>query len=308
MENPYEILGVAAGVSDEDLRKAYRELAKKHHPDLHPGDEGAEDRFKKISAAHSLLSDPEKRAQFDRGEIDADGAERRERSFYRAYADGSDGARYSPFGPEGETEFSAEDIFAEVFGKSGGAEGRSGFRMRGGDVTYSLRCPFLDTVNGAKKRIALPDGRYLDVSIPRGTRDRQTLRLKGQGMAGIGGGPPGDAFVEVHMEPHAFFHRKDDNIHVEVPVTLPEAVLGGKIRVPTIDGPVDLSVPAASNTGTSLRLRGRGVLAANSQLRGDQYVTLKVMLPDEPDEALSDFLKSWTLDHAYDVRGKAGVT
>lgn len=308
MKNPYDLLGVVSGASAEEIQKAYRELAKKHHPDLHPDDKEAEDRFKEISAAYTLLSDPEKRARFDRGEIDASGAEQRERSFYRAYADGSEGTRYSPSGADGEGGFSAEDIFAEVFGNFAGGEGQANFRMRGGDVTYSLRCPFLDAVNGAKKRIGLPDGKSLDVSIPQGTRDRQTLRLKGQGMAGIGGGPPGDAFVEIHVMPHAFFERKDDNIHVEVPVTLSEAVLGGKIRVPTIDGSVDLTIPPASNTGTTLRLRGKGIFSAKSSARGDQYVTLKVVLPEEPDEALREFLKNWTPRDQEDIRAKAGMT
>lgn len=308
MKNPYDILGVVSGATAEEIQAAYRELAKKNHPDLHPDDKKAEERFKEISAAYSLLSDPEKRARFDRGEIDESGAERRERSFYRAYADGSEGGRYSPFGSDAEGGFSAEDIFAEVFGNFGGGEEGAGFRMRGGDVTYTLRCPFLDAVNGAKKRVVLPDGKSLDVSIPRGTRDRQTLRLKGQGLAGIGGGPPGDAFVEVHIDSHAYFKRKDENIHVSVPVTLSEAVLGGKIRVPTIEGPVELTIPAGANTGTTLRLRGKGVFSAKNGAHGDQYVTLKVVLPEEPDEELIDFLKSWSPAQSYDVRERAGMT
>ena len=306
MDNPYEILGVAPDAADEDIRKAYRALAKKNHPDLHPGDKEAEERFKAISAANTLLSDAEQRGRFDRGEIDASGAERQERSFYRAYADGRDGANYSPSGADGEGAFSAEDIFAEVFGRRGSGEGQAQFRMRGADVTYTLRCAFLDAVNGARKQIGLPDGKTLNVAIPKGTRDRQTLRLKGQGMPGIGGGSAGDAFIEVHIEPHAWFRRKDDNIHIDIPVTLPEAVLGGKIRVPTIDGVVDLAVPKGSNTGTTLRLRGKGVpssaKAAASGTRGDQYVTLKLVLPDTPDPALSEFLKDWSPAAPYEPR------
>lgn len=308
MKTPYDILGVSPKASDDDIRIAYRALAKQNHPDLHPEDEEAEERFKEISAAYSLLSDPEKRAQFDSGEIDASGAENRERSFYRAYGDGGEGARYSSSGADGEGGYAAEDIFAEVFGQFGRGEGRPGFRMRGQDVTYTLRCPFLEAVNGGKKRITLPDGKSLDVSVPRGTRDRQTLRLKGQGMPGIGGGPAGDAFVEIHIQPHAFFQRKDDNIHVDVPVTLSEAVLGGQIRVPTIDGLVALTIPPASNTGTTLRLRGKGVAAPGNGPRGDQYVTLQVVLPDEPDEELKAFLKNWSPGEKDDIREKAGMT
>lgn len=308
MQSPYDSLGVSPTASDDDIRIAYRALAKKHHPDLHPDDKDAEERFKEISAAYGLLSDPEKRAQFDRGEIDASGAERRERSFYRAYADGSEGSRYSPFGADGEGTYSGEDIFTDIFGQSGGGGAQSGFRMRGQDITYTLRCRFLQAVNGTTTRIKLPDGKSIDVSIPQGTRDRQTLRLKGQGMPGIGGGPSGDAFVEIHVSPHAFFQRKDDNIHVEVPVTLSEAILGGQIRVPTIDGSVNLTIPPASNSGTTLRLRGKGVHAAADGTRGDQYVTLKVVLPDEPDDALKEFLESWSPEKTIDVRAKAGMT
>ena len=260
-----------------------------------------------MSAAYNLLSDPEKRARFDNGEIDASGAERRERSFYRAYADGNEGAKYSPFGEHGGSGFSAEDIFAELFRQHDG-DARSHFRMRGADVTYTLRCPFLEAVNGASKRITLPGGKSLDVTIPTGTNDRRTLRLEGQGMPGIGGGPPGDAYIEVHIEPHAFFRRKDGNIHVELPVTLSEAVLGGKIQAPTVDGMVTLTIPAGSNAGTTLRLRRKGVPSEKGQTRGDQYVSLKVVLPEDPDEELKEFLQSWSPTHHYDVRTRAGMT
>lgn len=306
MKNPYEVLGVTPKATAEEIRKAYRQLAKKYHPDLHPGDKAAEERFKEVSAANDLLSDPEKRARFDRGEIDETGAERRERAFYRSYAEGGDGPKYWSSGDQEGAGF-GEDLFADLFGgmgRSGGAR----MRMRGADATYSLRCPFLDAVRGARTRITLPDGKALDVTIPAGTHDRQTLRLKGQGMPGIGGGPPGDAFVEIHVEPHAFFRRKDDNIHVEVPVGLAEAVLGGKIQVPTVDGPVTLTVPPNSNTGTTLRLRGKGVPASGGRPRGDQYVTLKVVLPDAPDDELRAFLEQWSKAHPYDARAKAGMT
>lgn len=307
MKSPYEIIGVQDKASAAEIQKAYRELAKKFHPDLHPEDKDAEDRFKEISAAYSLLSDPEKRAQYDRGEIDESGAERRERSFYREYADGHAGERYAPFGGDGTGSYSAEDIFAEVFGQY--AEGRQGskFQLRGADISYTLRCPFLDAVNGTTIPVELPDGRTLNVVVPKGTRDRQTLRLKGQGMPGISGGAAGDAFIEVHVEPHAFFSRKDENIHMTLPVTLKEAVLGGKVRVPTIDGTVDLNVPEGSNTGTTLRLRGKGIARSGGAGHGDQYVTLKVVLPAEPGEELKEFLRNWSPAEAGDVRAAEGM-
>jgi len=312
MSDPYKTLGVERTASAEEIRAAYRKLAKAHHPDLHPGDKEAEARFKEISAAHELLKDPEKRARFDRGEIDASGAERAERPFYRAYADGDggDGTQYWHFasGEDGSAGgFGAEDLFSELFGRGRGAPSGGQFRMRGQDVTYTLRCAFLDAVNGARRRVTLSDGKTLDVDIPAGTSDRQTLRLKGQGMPGIGGGETGDAYIEIHIEPHAFFTRKDEDIHVELPVTLPEAVLGAKINVPTVDGRVALTVPPGSNTGDTLRLRGKGVKRPKGSGRGDQYVTLKVVLPDEPDDALKSFLEDWSQTHGYDVRSRAGM-
>jgi DnaJ-class molecular chaperone len=165
----------------------------------------------------------------------------------------------------------------------------------------------LDAANGARQRITLPDGRTIDVNIPEGTHDRQTLRLKGQGQPGMGGGEPGDAYIEIHVEPHAFFMRKDNDVHVEVPVTLDEAVAGAKIEVPTVSGTVNLTVPAGSNTGTTLRLKGRGVLDSRTKTRGDQYVKLKVVLPDAPDEELRSFIEEWAKTHKYDVRRKAGM-
>jgi len=306
MRDPYDVLGVQRTASQDEIREAYRALAKKHHPDLNPGDKEAEDRFKEVSAAYGLLSDAETRARFDRGEIDASGAERRERSFYRAYADGEGGPTHWRFGDEQPGGFAAEDLFADLFRGHGGA-GAGELRMRGADVTFTLRCPFLDAVNGARRRVTLSDGKTLDLTIPKGAHDRQTLRLRGQGMPGIGGGPPGDAFIEIHVEPHAFFQRKDDNIHLELPVTLDEAVLGAKVEVPTIDGRVSLTVPPGSNSGTSLRLRGKGVASADGKRRGDQYVTLKVVLPDTPDDALKEFLAGWAKDHKYDLRARMGM-
>lgn len=300
MRDPYEVLGVAKAASPEQLKKAYRKLAKKLHPDLNPGNKAVEQQFKEISAAYDLVSDPEKRARYDRGEIDASGTERPQRSYYRTYAESGDGAKYRDFGGEG---FSAEDLFADLFRDRHGRERT--FRARGADVTYTTAVDFLDAARGAKRRVTLNDGKTLDITIPPGTEDGQTLRLKGQGRPGIGGGEPGDAFIEVRVQPHAYFTRQGSDIHLEVPVTLPEAVLGASIAVPTIDGKVTVKVPPGSNTGTSLRLKGRGV--AREGRRGDQYVKLKVVLPDRPDEELKDFLGRWSKEHPYDVRDKTGM-
>ncbi|WP_142847397.1 DnaJ C-terminal domain-containing protein [Telmatospirillum sp. J64-1] len=308
MEDPYKILGIAKTASQDEIKKAYRKLARELHPDLHPGDRKAEDRFKAASAAYDLLSDPDKRARFDRGEIDASGAERMRRGSWRSYGEGSGGAKYREGADYG---FDPDDIFAEMmrrkekgrqqwnFGFGGGESWET--RAKGRDARYTLKVSFVDAAVGATKRISLPNGKTLDVRIPPGTHDKQTLRLKGQGSPGSGGGPAGDALVEITVEPHPFFERRDNDIHVEVPVTLQEAVMGGKITVPTVDGKVALTVPPHSNSGTVLRLRGKGIAG------GDQFVRLKVMLPDPPDKELEAFLKRWQGNSGADLRRKAGM-
>ncbi|MCI0431286.1 MAG: DnaJ domain-containing protein [Rhodospirillales bacterium] len=303
MKDPYKVLGVARDADQNTIKKAFRKLAKKLHPDLNPGNKRIEQEFKEVNAANDLLSDPQKRARYDRGEIDASGAERPGRSFYRAYAGGDGNAkdREAEFG-----EFSAEDILSELFGRGRGRAGKPR-RMRGEDITYTLTVGFLAAANGAKKRVTLADGKTLDVTIPPGTEHGQTLRLKGRGMAGIGGGPAGDAYVEIQIEPHDFFTRKDSNVHLELPVTLPEAVLGATVTVPTIDGKVTVKIPPGSNAGTTLRLKGRGVIDRKTGERGDQYVTLKVVLPERPDAELKQFLERWAAARGYNPRTKLGL-
>ena len=304
MTDPYSVLGVPRTASEDDIRKAFRQLAKKHHPDLNPGDKAAEAKFKEISQANDLLSDPEKRRRFDAGEIDATGQEVPPRGFYRDQAGGF-GGKYERAGAH-ESFVDMGGIFSEMFGErrgfGAGGHGAGGFDMSGMPVTYSLRVPFLVAARGGKQRVDLPDGKTLDIDIPEGMADGQTLRLKGQGMPGSQGRPAGDAYVEIRVEPHAFFQTRDNDIHVELPVTLTEATLGGKVKVPTVGGAVMLNVPAGSNTGTSLRLKGRGLLDRKSGQRGDQYVKLKVVLPEQPDEKLKEFLENWEAGRTYDPR------
>ena len=288
MKDPYDTLGVAKDASADDIRKAYRKLAKKHHPDLNPGNKAAEATFKDIGAANDLLSDPEKRARFDRGEIDAAGDPKQERPTYRSYADtgfgAGAGARY---GGGGEAEFG--DIFADLFAKT---QQRSTRPMRGRDASYSLAVDFVDAITGAQQRLTLPDGRTLDVRVPPGMEDGQTLRLRGQGGEGMNGAPAGDALITVTVRPHSVFRREGNDVHVELPVTLKEAVLGGRVTVPTVTGSVAMTVPRRSDAGTVLRLRGRGVPARGSNPAGDELVTLKIVLPDA-DDALEAFLRDW---------------
>lgn len=306
MDDPYKTLGVARDATPDQVKKAYRKLARTLHPDLNPGNSQAEEKFKKVSVAYDLLGDPAKRARFDAGEIDASGAERPRHS-YRAYAEGG-GGKYSDNFHFGSN---ADDIFAELLRRRGKGrtqtwpfgEGDDQPRaMRGGDQQYTLKLSLPEAVMGATKRISLPNGKSLDVKVPPGAKDGATLRLKGQGGAGRSGGPAGDAMIELKIEPHPFFTRDGDDILITLPVTLPEAVLGGKVTVPTIDGKVTLSVPANSNSGTTLRLKGKGAPAG--QGRGDQLVTLKVMLPDAADRELEDFMRKWQSAHPYEVRSK----
>jgi DnaJ-class molecular chaperone len=289
--DPYQTLGVKKDASQDDIQKAYRRLAKKLHPDLNPGNELAEERFKEVSQAYDLLGDPGKRARFDRGEIDASGAERPRQRYYRDFAEGAS----SYASDSGFADFGADDFLSEIFGR----QARGNLRMRGQDVHYRLPLGFLDAINGGKQQLTLPDGSVLDVAIPPGTRDGQILRLRGKGRPGIGGGPPGDALIEIEVRPHHIFTRKGDDIHVELPISLKEAVLGGKVSVPTPSGAVTMTVPKWSNTGTVLRLKGQGAPKPGGG-RGDEYVALKVMLPERPDPELEKFVSQWA---PVDARG-----
>ncbi len=305
MADPYELLGVPRGASADDIKQAYRKLAKKLHPDLNPGDAAIERRFKEISAAYDLLSDAKKRSRFDRGEIDSNGSERPGGRFYRGFSDRAGnrtagaGAGAGGFGGA----FDADDIF-EMFTSQAR---RGAGKRRGVDVSYSLSVDFIAAALGTRRRLTLPDGRSLDVQIPPGTAEGTVLRLKAQGQAGLGGGPAGDAFIEVQVEPHAFFTRKDFDIHHDIPVTLQEAVVGSTITVPTIDGKVVVKIPRGSNSGTVLRLKSRGVPHGKGTDRGDQYVKLTVLLPEKPDTELTQFLEKWGPTHPYNVRAKLGL-
>ncbi|WP_434618327.1 DnaJ C-terminal domain-containing protein [Azospirillum sp. B2RO_4] len=318
--DPYSVLGVSRSASADDIKKAYRKLAKQHHPDLKPGDAANEERFKEISAAYTLLSDAEKRARYDRGEIDPSGQERHAGFGSRGRSSGSRGRAYSSTADD--TFFGGgDDWFSDLFGggrrrpggpgagagAGAGTGGSTGPRVRGSDISYSVTVPFVEAANGSKRRINLSNGKSIDVAIPPGTENETKLRLKGQGLPGMGGMPNGDAIVEVHVESHPYFTRQDSDIHVEVPITLNEAVLGATVNVPTISGKVAVKVPPGANTGSVLRLRGKGVVNQATKQPGDQYVKLKVVLPDPPDAELVKFVEQWAKTRSYDVRKKAGL-
>lgn len=294
--DPYEVLGVSRTATDEEIRRAYRDLAKKLHPDLNPGDATLADRFKAASAAYDLLKDPEKRARYDRGEIDASGAERPQHRYYRDFADQGEARHYqSAAGYEDMGDFS--DLFSELFRGRGGAAGGPGFRAKGQDVHYRLEVDFLEAVKGSTKRITTPDGRTLDLKIPAGVADGRTLRMKGEGGPGLGGGPSGDALVDISVRPHPYFTRDGDDIRLDLPISLDEAVLGAKVEAPTVEGRVSITIPKAATSGQVLRLRGRGVKG-----RGDQLVRLEIAAPPEVDDELASFMESWRTSHGYDPR------
>jgi len=313
-KDPYTVLGVHKSADQDTIRKAYRALAKQYHPDRNPGDKGAEDKFKAASAAFEIIGDKDKRAKYDRGEIDADG---NERAFAgRGYCGGSAGpggfragAYGHPGGGQSRTYRSTggagfediSDIFSEMFG-GGGA--RASAPQQGRDVRYRMEVDFLEAARGNRKRVTMPDGRTLDINIPEGLRDGQSLRLRGQGEPGMNGGEPGDVYVDVTVKPHRFFKLEGDTVTLDVPVTLSEAVLGGKITIPTVHGEVSITVPKGASSGTALRLRGKGLKNSKTGTHGDQIARLRIVLPDKPDEALEEFAKNWDGDREDDPRSK----
>jgi len=312
MKDPYRVLNVPRSADAALIKQSYRKLAKVLHPDRNPGDQRAEQRFREVTEAYDLLSDPAKRARYDRGEIDAQG---RLRQRFRGFEFAGDPQR-----PEG--------IFGKMFGGAfgrgyGGAPGGGGgaafedlrrraertasasareARRRGADRRLRLEVDLVTAARGGRQRLDLGLGRTVEVAVPAGAAPGDTLRLKGQGEAGTLGGAPGDALVEIAVRPHPVFTRKDRDIHVELPISVPEAVLGASIAVPTIDGPVRMTVPAGSNSGRTLRLKGRGIGAPDGQ-RGDQYVRVLVVLPEAPDAEL----EQWARRRSYDVRRDDGA-
>lgn len=309
MRNLYEVLGVSKNASEADIKKAYRGLAKKLHPDTNRGDTKIAERFKQVSSAHGILGDKGKRAQYDRGEIDADGND-----VHRGFT----GAR--PGGGRGQGGFGqfnfgggpGDDIFRDIFGSMGGAAGQRGGRRpptRGRDVAYRLSITFLEAALGATKRLTLGNGKTLDVKISVGIGAGQQIRLKKQGELGSPGAPLGDALVEFTIEPHEFFRRDGNDIFLDLPITIREAVLGAKVKVPTIHGQVTVTVPKGSNTGQTMRLKGKGIIPdGKGEKAGDQYLQLQVMLPEEVDEDLAKIVQEWSEDHAYEVRSKLDMT
>ncbi len=284
--DPYKELGVSKGASADEIKKAFRKLAKELHPDRNPGDRKADERFKRVTAAFDLLGDPEKRAKYDRGEIDADGREQ-----FRGFGGGARGGPGgSPFGQAGARggfeNIDLDELFGGMFGGAARGGARGGFSARGADVKATLEISLEDSITGATRRIQFSDGRTLDVSIPKGASDGQVIRLRGQGAPGAAGrSEAGDALITLKIAPHPVFQRDGSDLTMDLPVPLPDAVLGGKIPVRTPEGTVSMTIPAGSNSGKVLRLKGKGAFAGGK--RGDLLAKLMVQLPETPDEGLT---------------------
>lgn len=303
--DPYKELGVSKGASADEVKKAYRKLAKELHPDKNPGDKITEDKFKRVTAAFDILGDKDKRAKYDAGQIDGDGNDQ-----YRGFG-GSGGGRAggnpfgqggSPFGqgggPGGRANFEGvdlDDLFG-MFGGGGRQRGARDFTARGQDVKATLDISLEDAIAGATRRIQFSDGRTLDVTIPKGASDGQTIRLRGQGAPGRGA-ENGDALIELKIEAHPIYRREGADLTMDLPISVPDAVLGAKVRVPTPEGAVQMTVPAGSNSGKVLRLKGRGAFAQGR--RGDLLAKLAVTLPDEPDPTLTQFAEDWRARRPY---------
>ena len=296
-DNLYDILGVSRRASDEEIRRAFRKLAKEHHPDVNPGNAGAVDRFKKITAANDILGDATKRRQYDAGEIDAKGDATSPR-----WRPQPGGAQHRRAQSANFDDMGFSGIFSDVFGagRAAGGGGPQGRRdARGQDLRYSLEIDFLEAISGARKRVTLPEGGVLDLAVPEAVTDGQVLRLKGKGAPGHGGMETGDALVEIKIKPHPDFKRLGDDILIDLPITIDEAVLGGRIEVPTVTGRVQLSIPKGTSSGKTFRLKGKGV-RSKAGGHGDELVTVRIVLPDDIDEKLSYFFSEWRQKHSYD--------
>jgi DnaJ-class molecular chaperone len=322
MRDPYEVLGVPRGASAAAIKSAYRKLAKKHHPDNNKNDSKAAARFSEINSANEIIGDEDKRKQFDRGEIDADGKPR-----FQGFPGGdprgragSPGGGFETYsfrsggGPGGAGGAGFEDILNSMFGGAAGRGARSGrgspFEFETGgigldlDLSVAMTVSLEEAVNGAQKRVRLPSGKELNVKIPAGVVAGQQIRLKGQGETAPGH-PPGDLLITVSIAPHAIFKVDGSDLKVDLPITLYEAVLGGKVRVPTLGNAVELSIPKNTSSGRTFRLKGKG-LPKTGGGTGDLLATTRIMLPDGNDAELEALMQKWRDGHPYNPRDGLG--
>jgi DnaJ-class molecular chaperone len=321
MRDPYEVLGVPKAASPQDIKKAYRRLAKKLHPDANVKDPKAAQKFAELNSAYEVVGDEDKRKAFDRGEIDADGKPRFHGGFEGAGAGAGRGfgGRGSPFetftwGPDGvrrssggraSAGFRVEDILGDMFGAGPRAGAGARFEAEdlaaGRDVAVSLTITLAEAASGVSTRVRLAAGKDVDVKVPPGLTDGQQIRLKGQGLPGPTG-KVGDALITVTIAPHPLFKVDGANLRFDLAITLYEAVLGAKVRVPTLDGAVDLAIPPGTSSGRTFRLKGKGLPAKG--LKGDLLATTKIVLPEKPDAELEKLMRIWREVQTYDVREK----
>jgi DnaJ-class molecular chaperone len=310
MDDPYEALNVPRTASQDEIKKAYRKLAKSLHPDLHPDDPGKRAEFQAVAAAYDLLGDAAKRRRFDAGEIDASGQERPERRYYHDYAAQGPGERYDAgpdprafgFGFGGGRDEDLSSVFADLFGQRAGGQAHGEVHARGADARYRLEVDFMDAARGTKRAVTMPDGKAIEIAIPAGVDDGRTLRLRGKGGPGRGQGPAGDALVTISVAPHPVFRREGDDIEMELPIAFDEAVLGAKVDVPTIHGPVAMTIPPGASSGRRLRLKGKGI--ARDGKAGDQVVRLRIALPKEIDDEMRALAERWRQAGGFDPRAE----
>ncbi len=310
MRDPYTVLGVPKSAGADEIKKAFRGLAKKFHPDQNKTDPKAKEKFSEANSAYEILGDEKKRAQFDRGEIDAEGkprfqgfdgfgGRRRPQPGAQEYEHNFSGGGAG--GPRGGAGFDPSDIFADLFG-GGRARGRTRAAPKGEDIQGVVTVSLAEAAKGASARVALSTGRTLDVTIPAGIEDGKQIRLKGQGAPGPMGGEPGDAMITVRIAKHPFFKVEGRDLRLDLPIALYEAVLGGKVQVPTLGGAVEMNLPPGTNSGRTLRLRGKGLPASGASAAGDLLVTLRVTLPEKTDPEFEGLMRKWQSTNSYDPR------
>ncbi|MBI3556427.1 MAG: J domain-containing protein [Deltaproteobacteria bacterium] len=310
-KDPYSVLGVSKTAGQDEIKKAYRKLAKKLHPDLNPGNKEMERRFKEVTAAYDILGDAEKRTKFDTQGADAfngsDGSgfghqgTSRGGPFYYQTQSGPGGGRYA----QGFAEGFDEDLLSSLFGGRGRTARAP---SKGADQHYKMAVEFRDAVLGAEPEVILPDGRRVRVKIPAGIETGSKLRLAGMGQPGPAGTPAGDLFVELDVKPSARYRRAGHDLEVDLPVAFSEAALGGQAKVATVDGQVMLEIPAGVTTGSRLRIRGKGALDRATAKRGDQITIIKVMMPEKIDDELREFLRKWSEKNPQNPRGETHVS
>ncbi len=318
MNDLYTQLGISKSATQDEVKKAYRSLAKKLHPDYNKNDQAVADKFKEVSAAYAILGDANQRAQYDRGEIDENGNQKAPSGFGSGFGGGfgrggntrrAHNRQNSDFGFE-----DAEDMFSEFFSFSGKAGAKSrqtqnpyktSGRTKGLDINYQITVGFEESITGGTRRLRLNDGRNVDIKIPPGIQDGQVIRLAKQGGPGIGGAPKGDALVEVQVASHPYYKRDGNDILLDLPISLSEAVLGGDIQVPTPSGKLTIRIPRNASSGKRLRLKEKGVKRKDTT--GHMYVKLIVNMPHERDLELEKIIKNWGKNNGDDLRAKAGL-